>query len=165
MEIALLLGLTGQEAPEALQKRLPALRLDSLAMLGPRDRTLLRESNFPTLVEHGVFLLTPDEIARDPAGRAREAVKHIASHAPNWWLHTDLDVLSGDEFSARGVGPNDPAMPGGISWPMLTTLVSSAFQEGGCRGWSLVIYNPDRDADGSAGRRIIQFVAEVAPFI
>lgn len=165
MEIALLLGLTGEEAPEALQKHLPALRLYSLAMLGPRDRALLRDLKVRTLVEHGVFLTTPDDIAPDPAGRAQEAVRHVASHAPNWWLHTDLDVLSGDEFSARGFGSNDPAMPGGLSWPTLTTLVSSAFQAGGCRGWSLVIYNPDRDPDGSVGRRIVRFVADVAPFI
>jgi arginase len=165
MEIALLLGLTGVEAPEVLRKHLPALRLDSLAMLGPRDGTLLRDLKVRTLVERGVFLLTPDEIAGDPAARAQEAVKHVVSHAPSWWLHTDLDVLSGDEFSARGFGANDPALPGGLSWPILTTLVSSALQAGGCRGWSLVIYNPDRDPDGSQGRRIVQFVADVAPFI
>ena len=165
MEIALLLGLTGEETPETLRKRLPALRPDALAMLGPRDGTLLRDLKVRTLVESGVFLLTPDDISRNPAGRAQEAVKHVASQAPSWWLHTDLDVLSGDEFSARGFGSNDPALPGGLSWAMLTTLVSSALQAGGCRGWSLAIYNPDRDPDGSQGRRIVRFVADVAPFI
>ncbi|HLE61586.1 MAG TPA: arginase family protein [Pyrinomonadaceae bacterium] len=165
MEIALLLGLTGEEAPEALRKRMPTLRLDTLAMLGPRDRSVLRDLKVPTLAERGVFLFTPEDIASDPARRAQEAVKHVVSHAPRWWLHTDLDVLSGDEFSARGVGQNDPALPGGLSWLVLTTLVSAAFQAGGCCGWSLVIYNPDRDPDGSDGRRIVRFVADVAPFI
>jgi arginase len=37
MEIALLLGLTGQRAPRPLRARLPALAPAAIAMLGPRD--------------------------------------------------------------------------------------------------------------------------------
>src|SRR5439155_21233053 len=35
MEIALLLGLTGDRAPQPLRQRLPALTADAIAMLGP----------------------------------------------------------------------------------------------------------------------------------
>ena len=38
MEIALLLGLTGERAPKPLRSRLPALTPAAIAMLGPRDR-------------------------------------------------------------------------------------------------------------------------------
>ncbi len=37
MEIALLLGLTGERAPQPLRDRLPALAPGAIAMLGPRD--------------------------------------------------------------------------------------------------------------------------------
>jgi hypothetical protein len=36
-------------------------------------------------------------------------------------------------------------------------------QAGGCSGWSLAIYNPELDPDRSAARRIVEFVAQVAP--
>jgi Arginase/agmatinase/formimionoglutamate hydrolase, arginase family len=163
MEIALLLGLAGERVPEALRKHLPTLRPDTLAMLGPRDGVWIRRLGVPTLVDRGVFLLTPDAIAPDPPRRAREAVEHVASRAPGWWLHIDLDVLSGDEFSAAGVGPEDPGLPGGLRWEELTALVSAALRAGGCRGCSLVIYNPDRDPDGSEARRIVRFMTDVAP--
>ena len=34
---------------------------------------------------------------------------------------------------------------------------------GGCRGWSIAIYNPDLDPDGSQAQRIVRMVAEVLP--
>jgi len=36
---------------------------------------------------------------------------------------------------------------------------------GGCRGWSLVIDNPDRDPDGGAARKIVRLVEDVAPHL
>lgn len=45
MEIGLLLGLTGQLAPQPLRRHLPALRLDAMAMLGMRDQNLRRSLN------------------------------------------------------------------------------------------------------------------------
>ena len=39
----------------------------------------------------------------------------------------------------------------------------AALGSGGCRGWSLAIYNPDRDPDRSQARRIVEFVSEIAP--
>ena len=41
----------------------------------------------------------------------------------------------------------------------------TALDTGGCRGWSLVIYNPDLDPDGSQALRIVRFVTEVAPHL
>jgi arginase len=165
MEIALLLGLGGARAPEALRKRLPALGLETLAMLGPRDSTWIRQLGVPSLVERGVLLYTPEAIASDPARCARQAVEHVASRTSRWWLHTDLDILSADEFAAGGVSPEDPLLPGGLRWDELTEIVSAALQAGGCAGWSLTIYNPNLDPDGSEARRIVRFVADVAPFL
>jgi arginase len=161
MEIALLLGLTGEQAPERLRARLPALQTYALALLGPRDRPERLERNVSTLADR-VLLRTPDQLCANPCESAREAVRHVTSRTPGWWLHTDLDVLADNEFSARGA-PGEMLLPGGLIWSQLTELVSCALRAGGCRGWSLVIYNPDLDADGSAARRIVRFVSDVAP--
>jgi arginase len=165
MEIALLLGLTNDRLPESLARRLPALDLSTLAMLGQRDRIWIRSLGAASLTQRGVMLRTAADVATDPPRSAREAVAHITTMAPRWWLHIDLDVLSGDEFSARGEGGFDPPLPGGLRWDELTALVTAAFSAGGCAGSSLVIYNPDRDPDGSAARRVVRFVTDVTPFI
>jgi arginase len=161
MEAGLLLGITGRLAPSALKRRLPALSTEALAMLGPRDHQLRRELNVGTLHDLGIHLRRHDEVAAAPAQQAREAVAHVAATSPDWWLHLDLDVLAQDEFIAQRVpGGGDEA--GGLRWSQLTELVSSALEAGGCRGWSLVIYDPEQDPDGREARRIVEFVAEAA---
>jgi arginase len=159
MEVGLLLGLTGQLAPDALRSRLPALSEQSLAMLGMRDERLRRELNVASLADRGVLFHDHEETAADPAGRARDAVAHLPAQ---WWLHTDLDVLALSELNAQRV-PGDVDEEGGLTWSQLTEAVVSALEAGGCRGWSITIYDPDQDPDGSEARRIVRFVAEVAP--
>ena len=51
MEIALLLGLTGERAPQPLRDWLPALALDAIAMLGPRDHLFRQAANIPTVAD------------------------------------------------------------------------------------------------------------------
>jgi arginase len=160
MEIALLLGLTGRKAPASLRSRLPALRPEAIAMLGPRDEAHRRTLNVPTLSDR-VLLRSPEDLRDDPAAVGRTATAHVASQAPDWWLHVDFDVLARTEFSACGA-PGEIPLTGGLTWSQLTQLVSSALDTGGCRGWSISVYNPDLDPDHGAGRRIVQFVNQVA---
>jgi hypothetical protein len=48
---------------------------------------------------------------------------------------------------------------------VLPEAVNAAMKAGGCRGWSLVIDNPDRDPDGGAARKIVRLVEDVAPHL
>ena len=160
MEIGLLLGITGQLAPAQLRRRLPALEPAALAMLGPRDQALRRTLNLASLADRGVFFRGCDAVAAEPAGAARDAVEHVRSSAPAWWLHTDLDVLAQDVFTAGRV-PDDEDEPGGLDWSQLTELTSAALACDGCAGWSIVIYDPEQDADGTQARQIVAFVADV----
>jgi hypothetical protein len=52
-------------------------------------------------------------------------------------------------------------MPGGLSWAELTAVVSSALRTGGCRSWSVGVYNPDLDPERRAARQIVTFLAQV----
>jgi arginase len=160
MEIALLLGITGTELQPHLGIQLPALSFDAVALLGPHDDAYRRALGAPSLAD-SAFLRTSDHLSVSPEGVARQAVRHIESHAANWWLHVDLDVLDEKEFAARGA-PGELPLDGGLSWSELTAIVGSALHAGGCRGWSVVVYNPDLDLDGSEARRIVRFVHEVA---
>src|SRR5579859_984538 len=76
MEIALLLGLTGTNAPEPLRSRLPALDRDAIVMLGQRDRLYRQQIGVPTIA--GQVPLHPlQELRDDPAGIATNAAEHL----------------------------------------------------------------------------------------
>lgn len=160
MEVALLLGLTGQQAPEPLRSHVGVLRPEALAMLGMRDELYRREIAVPTIANR-VRIRTVADLHQNPAQGGRQAAEQVTSQAPGWWLHIDLDVLDRHEFSACGAASDD-AMPGGLSWSELAAIASSALQAEGARGWSLGVYNPDLDPERHAARRIVTFIADVA---
>ena len=159
MEIALLLGLSGQHAPRPIRSRLPALRHDAIEMLGQRDAPYRQEIGVPTIADR-VRLHRAAEVRRDSDGIAARAAARLAGQASGWWFHVDLDVLDGQEFSACGAA-SDPAMPEGLTWPALTALTKAALQAEGCRGWSIGVYNPDLDPENRDAQRIVAYLADV----
>lgn len=159
MEIALLLGITGERTPGELHGRLRSLEPRALAMLGQRDAAYRRQIGVPSIADR-VQLRPAAELHHDPAGAGRQAAERVAAQAPDWWLHIDLDVLDRNEFSACGA-PGEIALPGGLSWAELTALTTAALRTGGCRGWSITVYNPDQDPGHHAATRITRFVADV----
>jgi arginase len=163
MEIAILLGMTGNSLPQTLSLSFGALKPDALVMLGPRDEAWRRDLGVETVADR-VVVRNPEEVSADPARAASEAVRRIASRASGWWLHIDLDVLDVQDFFARGA-PGEMVLSGGLTWEQLTGVARTALGTDGCRGFSLVIYNPDLDPDRSHAGRIVQFVAEIAPHI
>jgi len=158
MEVALLLGMTGDAAPEPLRSRLPALQPNAMVMLGQRDGNYRREIGVPS-VGHRVSLHGVDDLRRDPRRTAARAAARVASCTSGWWLHVDLDVLDGSKFSACGAA-GDPSMPQGLTWAELTAITRAAFAAGGCRGWNIGVYNADLDPDGRDAARIVRYVAE-----
>jgi arginase len=159
MEIALLLGLTGQSAPEPLHSLLPALRPEGIAMLGQRDANYRSEIGVSSVADR-VRLHGADEVRRDPGQVAATAAAHVASGASGWWLHVDLDVLDRKAFRACGAA-GDQSMPEGLTWEDLTSITRTALQEHGCRGMSIAVYNPDLDPDGTDAQRIVTYMADV----
>ena len=160
MEVALLLGLTGQQAPEPLRSRVDVLRPEATAMLEMRDDLYRGEIAVPTIAGR-VRLRPVTELHEDPAHGARQAAEQVAAQAPGWWLHIDLDVLDRNDFTACGA-PGEVSLPGGLSWSELTAVTTSAMGVGGVRGWSLGVYNPDLDPERLAAQRIVSFIADIA---
>jgi len=160
MEVAFLLGSTGLGAPEPLRRAVGVLRPEAIVMLGMRDERYRREIAVPTVADR-VRLRPATDLHEDPADGGRQAAEQVAARASGWWLHIDLDVLDGKEFSACGAA-GDPSMAGGLSWSELGAVASSALGVGGACGWSLGVYNPDLDPERRAAQRIVSFVADVA---
>jgi arginase len=160
MEVALLLGMTGADAPDSLRRRLPALAPAAIAMLGQRDADYRAEIGVSSVADR-VLLHGVEEVRRDPGPLAARAAAHVGAHAPAWWLHVDLDVLDASAFRACGAAA-DPSMPEGLTWAQLTRVTRIALQAGGCRGWSIGVYNADLDPDGRDAQRVVAYLAEVA---
>jgi arginase len=158
MEIALLLGMTGQRAPEAMRSRMPALRTEAIAMLGQRDANYRREIGVASISDR-VLLHGAEDLRHDPQRIAAQAAAQVAGRCSGWWLHVDLDVLDGREFRACGAA-GDPAMPEGLKWVELTEITRTVLQTDGCQGWSIGVYNPDLDPDGREAERIVAYLAE-----
>ena len=159
MEVAFLLGLTGKHAPEPLRSHAGVLALEAIAMLGMRDELYRREIRAATIAGR-VWLRTAADLRHDPVTVGRQAAAQVASQAPGWWLHIDLDVLDKHEFSACGAASDD-TMPVGLSWAELAALAGSALQVGGVRGWSVAVYNADLDPERRAAERIVKFIADI----
>jgi arginase len=159
MEIALLLGMTGEHAPDPLRSRLPVLRPETIVMLGQRDVSYRSEIGVASIADR-VRLHGAEELRRDPAPTAALAAAHVAREAAGWWLHVDLDVLDGKEFHACGAA-GDPSMPEGLSWKELTDITRTALETDGCRGWSIGVYNPDLDPEHRDAQRIVAYLIDV----
>jgi arginase len=156
MEIGLLLGMSGAGAPEPLRSLLPALNPDALEMLGQRDAQYRHEIGAASIAGQ-VHLHDVDGVRRDPEAVATAAAASVAAEAPGWWLHVDLDVLDGREFSACGAA-HDPAMPPGLTWAELSAITDAALRTAGCRGWSVGVYNADLDPDGTEAAKVVAYI-------
>jgi len=159
MEIALLLGLTGSNAPAPLRRRLPALQPEAIVLGGQRDEHSCEVLGIPSISDQ-VRLFSAKDMHRRLGDLTSMAVAHLEQQTRAWWVHVDLDVLRGEEFAACAAA-NDPAMPGGLTWTELTAVVAQALQNAKCRGLSIGVYNPDLDPNRQAARDIVRFLAHV----
>ena len=160
-ELGLLLGITGRLLTGPFRDRLPALRSEALAVLGPRDAAWRRRFNVGSLADQDIWLRSHSDVAADPVEAGRAAVHHVRATAERWWLHVDLDVLDAVEFAAQGL-PDVDDEPGGLTWRQLTDVLIAAVETGGCVGCTLAIYDPDQDPNRTGARRIVELVGEIA---
>ena len=163
-EIGLLLGIVGRSIDSPLAESPPVLPPDALALLGQRDDTWRRDLNLASLTGIGVWKRDAQSVALNPSEAAHTAARHVAEHAPAWWLHVDVDVLDPVVFPAQGL-PGVPDEPGGLTVEQLTALVTTAVAMPGCAGWSLAIYDPDQDADGSGTRALVGLARQVSAIV
>ena len=163
MEIGILLGMTGDRLPQPVRAAFGVLKPDAVVMLGPRDDAWRRPIGVSTVAGR-LALRSAEDVSASPVRTAIEAVRHLMSRVSGWWMHIDLDVLDRRVFSACGA-PGEVSLAGGLTWDHLTDLVRAALGAGGCRGMSLVIYNPDLDPDRHQAHRIVGFVRDVVPHL
>jgi arginase len=82
---------------------------------------------------------------------ARAAVTHLTrSELDGFFIHFDADSL--DDAIMPAV---DYRLSGGLSWREMITVLQIALASGRAVGMEVTIYNPALDADGAAGRGLV----------
>ena len=131
----------------------PMVSPERVVALGPRDADEITQ--FGQLRIDDVVALRDDAwVSAATADELRTVA--AAATASSWWLHIDLDVLSTDALAAV-----DYPQPGGLSWQTLQHVTDTLIGTTGCRGASVVVYNPDLD-EGASSPRIAAFISRLA---
>jgi arginase len=154
MELGLALGRNTAHLPVEVASLLPLVHPFAIALLGPRDANILKEEGVASLV--GEIKMYDDATLRmgNIEDIIRESLTQIRAHTNQWWLHTDLDVLSSEALPAV-----DYLQPGGLNWTQLEKLTATAVKTPGIIGWNVTIYNPDLDPDRNSALRIIDYLS------
>lgn len=97
-------------------------------------------------------------IRRTGAERAAQtAVAHLTrAELDGFFIHLDVDVL--DDAIMPAV---DFRIPGGLSWTELEATLRIALASDAATGLEIAIYNPQLDADGNAGRGLVDLLVRV----
>lgn len=152
-ELAIALGLVSDGLPAPLDRLVPLLDPEDVALIGPRDRAEIDAQGVRSLRGHlGLFMSAEEsQRAADPGASALCSLE-----VSEFWLHVDLDVLATDAFDAA-----DYPQPGGLIWSELDEIAGTAIADPRCKGASAVIYNPDLDPGRKAADQVVEFVGRL----
>jgi arginase len=148
--------ITGRGAPELVRfwgepplVREPELALFGLDRLDPPEQALLERAPIRRYT-------AADAQRRGVAACAGEALDRIHARTNPFVLHFDVDAISSDEFPAV-----DFPASGGLSLEEVRQALDVFAAEKNLAALEVAEYNPERDPDGSAARRLVDLLADV----
>jgi len=86
---------------------------------------------------------------------AQNALAQLHTEAREFMLHLDLDVIAQEEFAATNVPGS-----GGLSFAEVQASLSEFVKDKNLLGFDVAQYNPEKDTDGSAAKRLIELLTE-----
>ena len=153
-----LAALTGHGPPQLLPAgaRRPLVEPGRVYLLGHRPSDSSAEADDENArVPAAIEQLDARTILREgPRAVGERVASRLSAAAPALWLHLDLDVLDPSALPAVSY-PQD----GGLSWEALEALVRPIAASENLRGLSVADFNPTKDPDGRAARRVVAFLA------
>ena len=87
---------------------------------------------------------------------AQEALAHVHANAREFMLHVDLDVVAQEELPATNV-----AGSGGLTFSEVRTSLIEFAKQKNLLALDVAQYNPDKDADGSSARKIVDLLSDM----
>jgi arginase len=145
----------GKGAPEIVRfwgepplVREPDLTFFGLERLDPPEQEFLNKSPLRRL--------SAEEVRSKGAEQAaRTAVTQIHADAQQVVLHLDLDVIAQEEFAPVNVPGS-----GGLSLAEARRAIIEFAKNPNLLGLDVAQYNPDKDADGSGAKKIVDLLVE-----
>lgn len=145
--------ITGRGAPELVRfwgepplVREPEIALFGLERIDPPEQKVLDASPIRRY-------LAVDVQSRGVEHSAREALERIHGTAGPFILHFDVDVIASDDFPAANVPGS-----GGLRVDEVRQALEVFATEKNLAAFEVTEYNPERDADGSAARFLVEMI-------
>jgi arginase len=86
---------------------------------------------------------------------AHDALAHLHAETREFMLHLDLDVIAQEEFAAVNVPDS-----GGLSYTEVRSSFVEFVKQKNLLGLDIAQYNPNRDPDGSAAKKVVDLLAD-----
>jgi len=86
---------------------------------------------------------------------AHDALAHLHADSREFMVHLDLDVIAQEEFAATNAPDS-----GGLSFAEVRSSFVEFVKQKNLLGLDVAQYNPDRDPDGSAARKVVDLLAD-----
>ena len=86
---------------------------------------------------------------------AHDALAHLHADTREFMVHVDLDIIAQEEFAAVNVPDS-----GGLSFAEVRSSFVEFVKQKNLLGLDVAQYNPDRDPDGSAAKKVVDLLAE-----
>jgi arginase len=158
MELSTLVGI-GVPGLVDIAGTVPLMDETAIEVIGPRDEedALSKNALNPRQVKPRMPIYDVAEVRRMGALELGHRVaKRFEHDYGKFWLHLDLDVISGEFFPAV-----DYPMDGGLTWEETTDLLRPLAVSPALLGVNLTIYNPKLDRDGRYAKQIVDMLVEV----
>ena len=147
--------IVGRGAPELVRfwgetplVREPDVLLYGISRLDPPEQEVLAKSP----LRH----VTAEQIASKGAEKsASDALTQSHADSRDFVLHLDLDVISGDEIGAVNIPES-----GGLSLAQVRDSLKKFAAHKNLLGLDIAQFNPDKDPDGSAAKKIVELLVE-----
>ena len=148
-------GIIGKGAPELVRfwgepplVREPDIYLFGIERLDPPEQEFLSKSP----MRH---MLAADVQRKSAVAAAKNALSHLHADSREYVVHLDTDIISNQEFPAVNV-PAEGGMPLASVRDALTEALRSTFLV----GFTITQYNPDKDPDASAAKKLVDLLVE-----
>lgn len=126
---------------------------DRISLIGTRDIDSLESA---LLDDSAVTVVAPKRLTAD----LPKALRSVAEHVDEIYLHLDLDVLDAGVAAA-----NKFAVTGGLTLEDIDFALSRIGQVFRISGMALTAYDPEADSDGRAARAAIELISTAAGLV
>lgn len=157
MDLALAVGI-GPRVLTSLGGDGGLVKAEDVAMLGPRDNPEWYTSSEVERARDAMFVRFLGELRQEGMAAAGTAAasRLVASGVRGLWIHVDVDVL--DDALMPAV---DSRQDDGLTYAELSALLRPVFATDRVVGMQVTIYDPDRDVEGAAGARLVDWLVEL----